>query len=95
VTNDPAGNILRGVVVRLERLSHRPPGFDYGQLCQIVRSPLPSSLPFFLFLVYEVLCEMAVSVLYNGEQTQPFSYHMHWHRRLFTLGIVNLVGACN
>ena len=51
VTNDPAGNILTWIIVRLEKLSHRPPGFDSGQLCQIFRSPLRSSLPYFLFLL--------------------------------------------
>jgi len=51
VTNDPAGNILTWVIVRLEKLLHRPPGFDSGQLCQIFRSPPPSSLPCFLFLL--------------------------------------------
>jgi len=51
VTNDPAGNILTGVIVQLEKLSHRSPGFDFGQLCQIFRSPPRSSLPCLVFLL--------------------------------------------
>jgi hypothetical protein len=92
VMNDPAGNILTWVIVRKNYHIDRRD------------SILDSCVRFFVrhhrrrFLV-SCFCRRKLYVKWPYRScptaNRPNHFHMQWRQRLFTLGIVNLDGACN